>query len=57
MNRLSPILHIMYILIMAGAMFFIAVERSFVGWSLFFVAIGVWSAMFGVETKNNNNDQ
>lgn len=49
--RLNTCLHIMYLLLVIGAIVFWLMGRMVLGWVLWFVGFGLWCVLFSVELK------
>lgn len=52
--RLNTCLHIMYLVLVIGALVFMAYGRMVLGWSLWMVGLVLWAVMFGVESGKSN---
>lgn len=54
---LNNLLHVMYLVLVIGAMVFYAYRRDGLGTIFFLLSIAIWAAMFGIESKSAENDK
>ena len=50
--KLNTCLHIMYLVLVIGAMVFMAYGRMALGWSLWAVGLAIWAVMFAADSEN-----
>jgi hypothetical protein len=48
-------LHLMYLVLVIGAMVFMAFNRMALGWSLWVVGFCLWAVMFSENVKKDEN--
>ena len=53
--KLNTCLHIMYLVLVIGAMVFMAYGRMALGWSIWFIGFLLWAVLFSVEIKEVEN--
>lgn len=49
MNKINTCVHIMYLVLVICAMYFIGIGDLLKGWFLWLVAIGMWAVLVGIE--------